>query len=466
LELVISGISEMQTLDVSYLNRAEEMKRIVAAIGALAYLHDTPPQEITLLGPSRHIVMLLPDSSTIAKSYRQSDRMDAEKGNLQFFHDVNARRTQLLKEITDTHEEYLGLPLRDTTIDIPSSIDTKSGIYPISVFRAVPGDLLYQKTLEGRATFDDYLRAATQVARIQEEGKLQRRELDLEDVVRTVKDPESDYFTNRFRDTFLGQLTTYGNVNLPTDVHEEMAKNWRHLVAQNLLNAHRRGLAGYYLDGNPKHHIIAPNDGMTTFDFEYSLYKPNLLGLASLVSFGLTKEGNSFLNPEQQQKVIDRFLLEMKFTDAMSREARDLAQRIHRYTSEVSLPENGYDLSGKDPEQFFRFLGDNDAGHGRERREDYLSVWPFALLERNAAWTGHKARYRAIAEALMEQGYKFENPDVVGQNAAEQRVHLQQISSILDTIMHTPARNGTQAAAHSLFNRFRELTDKPYFHLK
>ena len=452
----------------------KEKECLVGAIRRLARtlnaLESKPSGHLLFYGPSRHLVVRSDDGTTVAKSYTDQERWRDEIANLKLFLEINESRSKLLQEINSSDTNYIGLPTIDPRLDISRmDVKTQNGT-PISIFSAVQGDLLYDKTMKGIATVDDYMLAAIQVARIQEEGKIHREKLGLEDVIRKKGgEPDTLYFLNRFQNVFLGQLMTYGGINIPAPLQQEMAIDWESLVAESLVRAHNRGYNGYYYDGNPRHHILnSDRRGIVSLDFEYRISLPALLGLASLLSFGLSKEAAPYLSKDDQSKILDRALLEIEFVDTLRRGAKDKAERIVKYVAERKVAYDS-DLSGEKSDDFYRFLGDGDKGIGKMRREEFLSAWPYALLERHAAWLGHKARYKAVAEFLLqgdlfkEEGIKFETEDPVRQNAIEQRQHLDHMLLALEQLQDRHKRNGKQGAVIGLYNRFKELSTNPYF---
>lgn len=448
------------------------MRRLARILNALG---NRPGSPLVFYGPSRHIV-LRGEDGTIAKSYKEDGpgkRRD-ELANIQIFWEIDEMRRRLLEEINSPDPTYMGLPTIDTRLDMSRMGFKPHNGTPISIFTAVPGDLLYDKTFKGTATFEDYLRAAVQIARIQQEGKLFKERLSLEDKVRARGAGERDtsYFVERFAEKFLGQLTEYGEVQIPAAQQQLMKVDWEILVAENLVRAHRKGHTGYYFDGNPKHHIIdTATSAIVSFDFEYRIHVPALLGLASLLSFGLSREGKPYLSSEDQSKILDRFLLEIEFVDALHGRARDKAKRMTEYVKNRGEA-YGHDLSGPDSDEFYRFQDTlDDKERGAANRRDFLAAWQYALLDRNAAWIGHKARYRAVAEFLLgenifrEEGIKFDITDPIRQNTIEQKQHLEQILAILDQLQKASIRNGrtAQDATSRLYDSFNQLASHPYF---
>ena len=453
------------------------IRRLASTLNALESRSGGP---LIFYGPSRHLVVSGQDG-TMAKSYRNHERFNDEIANLVAFGEINDVRGKLLEEINGPDGTYIGLPTINPAFDL-SRFDPKSqnGAPLISIYSTITGDSLYDMTIKGTATFEDYIKAAVQIARIQQEGKIHKEKLGLEDVVkkaRTQGEKDTDYFVRRrFQEVFLKQLTEYGEVQIPHPQQQLMSIDWETLVAENLVRTHLRGNNGYYFDGNPRHHIYdGDRRNVVSFDFEYKKYVPALLGLASLLSFGLTKDGNPYLGLEEQTKILDRFLLEIEFANALHGKARDKTKRIAEYIKNRKEVYNS-DLSGQDSEEFFRFLDIyDDKERGATERREFLSGWQFALLDRNAAWLGHKARYRAVAEFLLgenlfrEMGIKFDIEDPVRQNAVEQRMHLDNILSVLDDLQQkTTIKNGrsTQDAAKRLYYNFGELTAHPYFSLR
>lgn len=443
----------------------------------LADLLDVAPDEVVVCGPSRHIVVKSGDGKIIAKMYKPhegfaaSDRLATEQDNLRLFRQINNHRKPLLRDVTGLDADYIGLPEIDTARLDTSRLVRPSDI-PISMFNVIPGTLLYDLTLQGAHEFRDYLVAAVQIARIQQEGKLDR-DFKLEHIVkdRREHEPPTSYFMRRFRITFLQQLSTYGGINIPQGIQDEMEGEWETLVAQSLLKAHREGhregSTGYYFDGNPKHHIIDPsNRNVVSLDYEDRLLTPSFLGLASLLSFGLGKDGKPLLSEKDQEKIVDRYILEVEFVNALRDNLRDRASRIADHIKRAEETHQ-YDLVTCQPDEFFRFIGkDGDRDDGLAYRSRYLSMFKFAEIDRQVSWLAHKARYRAIAKALSREGqFRFENPDPVQQNAAEQRQHVRRIMAILENIRDLNGKNGRELhnAALGLYNKFASyFADSPY----
>jgi len=462
--------------------RKEEKKALLEEIEIVKRTMDYLGQrygssgDLVLLGPSRHVVVRGGKGIVVAKSYRNTESWLAERNNLcEFIKIVKAREEQLNK-ITGKDVHYIGLPDVDPSIVDARVVDLDRGVTPVVVYDAVQGDLLYQKTLRQEASFEDYLSAAVQIARIQQEGKKNKERLGLENVVTDRKEgsPSTDYFMKRFQDIFIDQLIVYSEIKdiIPESHIQEMMIDWENLVARNLVLAHQAGHTGYYFDGSPRHHIIQPREegSIVSVDYEYKLITPFLLGVASLVSYGLKKNGKPYLSQDEEQKILDRTLLEARLVGSLKRGEKDKAKMIIGYIKER---EKNYsnELAGKDSIEFYRFIGKGDKGGGEGKRENYVMGWPFALLDRNSAWLGHKARYRAVTEFFTQQGIKFETPDIIEQNTIEQRNHLEQILAILGRIKENgngDNRNdkSQKEAAFRLYNKFEELSQRPYFSQK
>jgi len=442
-----------------------EVKKLAITIRLLSELLDLRTGNLFFYGPSRHLVFKGEHGTIVAKSYGSVDRYQAELRNLDIFFRIIQARSELFREVTGSDAAYIGIPKIDPTLDMSRlPIEVQNGTR-ISIFAAVPGQLLYDRILGRMSKFEDYLLAAMQIARIQQEGKIYRDKFNLKDVVRDREAGSEDttYFLNRFKDVFLRQLITYGGVHIPETVQEEMLLDWKILVAENLVRAHRDGYTGYYFDGNPRNHILSfDGSSIVSFDFEDRVYAPALLGLASLLSFGLCPH----LSQEEQKKILDRFLLEIEFVNALKTGARDKASRIAEY---IKLREQccNSDLSEKNSSNFYRFLGDDDEGIGKEFRDGFIRTWPYALLDRNSAWLGHKARFRALAERLIgNEEVRFVMEDPVKQYAIEQRQHLEQILQTLEQqsqAVHIKNGRYAQDAAYRLRNRFQELAAHSYF---
>ncbi|MBI4453812.1 hypothetical protein HY636_04160 [Candidatus Woesearchaeota archaeon] len=452
----------------------ENIRRLARTVNALESM---PSGNLIFYGPSRHLVISSEDGKTIAKAYRDDERFNDEIANLDIFGQINKERSALLSEIAGREDVYIGLPKIDSQLLMQrTAVRPENGTLPILLLAAERGDLLYDKTIDGHATFQDYLTAAVQVARIQEEGKQERSpKFSLEDVVRDPAAkgmPVTDYFVRRrFEEVFLRQLSEHAGIDVPEHARENLVRDWESLVAQNLVKAHRSGLTGYYFDGNPKHHILGPDGKVVSFDFEFRLYVPALLGLASLLSFGLTRDGRQYLDTEEQTKVLDRFFIEMEFANALRKGYKDKAKQIFDYVTERKEV-YASDLSGPKSEGFFRLIGkQGDMNEGREYRDKFLSAWPYAVLDRATAWIGHKARYKQVAQLLIdegvlrEQGIRFEREDPIEQNTIEQREHIQTILATLKFIQGLNGRNAPylQDAARRLHYWFQELSAHTYF---
>ncbi len=463
------------------LSLAEEAKAFLVLMWAFNLIRTEKPSKFVSYGPSRHMVIRTEDNSFAGKAYSSHERYMGESHSIANFHRINKERSGLFKKITNSDLPYIGLP---------DEVDAHS-VMPVRTFKPIQGDLLYDKTINGTATLEDYIRAAVQITRIQEEGKIHRRRLNLEDVVRSRQAGQPDYFTGRFKDVFLGQLLDFSGIQLSPLEQEIMWENWQISIAPPLIKAHYDGFNGYYFDGNPRHHIFTPNREIISIDFEYKIMVPLLLGVANLVSSGLSKDGKPYLSPEDQIKILDRVLLEAEFVKALGFGLKDRAARIHKYISE-RYQSGTYDLSGEESDDFYRFVGIDDKGIGMKRRERFLAAWPYALLDRNAAWVGHKGRYVSFVRELEDAKFgfaerlkqlavrpdhdfaeiismlgdtRFELSNPVQQYANEQRQHLTQI---LDTLWQlyesVPRRNYRRwTPLITLHNSFSKLQQNPYF---
>ena len=464
------------------LSLAEEAKAFLILMWALNLIQSKMPSRFVSYGPSRHLVIRTEDNSFAGKAYSSPQRYSDDAHNIAGFHKINRERSRLLREITNSDLPYIGLPDYET--------DVLGGI-PVRTFKPIQGELLYYKTIAGTATLEDYIKAAVQITRIQEEGKIHRRRLKLEDVVRSRQAGQPDYFTGRFKDVFFGQLLEFSGIQLSALEQEIMMRNWQVSVAPHLIRAHYNGFNGYYFDGNPRHSIFTPGEGIVSIDFEYKIIVPFLLGLANLMSSGLTTDGKPYISPPDQIKILDRALLEIEFVRALKSGFKDKAARIHRYISE-RYESGTYDLSGEESDDFYRFVGRDDKGFGIEQRERFLAAWPYALLDRNAAWIGHKARYISFVHELEEAKFgfrdqlkqilaqsnhdsseivgmlgdtKFELSNPIQQYAAEQRQHLGQIVDILWQLYESsPNRDSKRyTPLIMLYNAFNKLQQNSYF---
>ncbi|MBI2652760.1 hypothetical protein HYX00_04815 [Candidatus Woesearchaeota archaeon] len=422
-------------------------------------------------GPSRHLVARTEPGSIVAKFYKHGDRRRTELRNLATFNEIKAARTPLYREVNrevgGADVPYLGLPRTDPEIlDLSSESTTKGqNGTAISVWTAIPGEQLYAKMIKGVATFKDFLLVAAQIARIQQEGKNAKERLNLEDVVWKAR-PQTTYFLTRFREDYLDPLMRNSGIQIQPSIQDEMTLHWETLVASNLVRAHREGFTGFYYDGNPKNHILDSAQGtVVSFDLEDRVIAPVQLSLASLMSFGVNKDGRPYLSNDDQLKILNRYLLEIEFTNAMIQGAEEKAKRIAKYVSEMHAGGN-YDLSSQD--EFFRFMPENSVEKGRERMEKFVATWSYAQLERHLAWLAHKSKFRAVGGILLSEGFKFEIENPVQQNAIEQREHLNRIIELLGQLKETPSRNGryAQVAAGRLYDIFRELAVNPYFSSK
>lgn len=426
----------------------EGVERILRTMRFLGDSGIVRMDDLVLPGASRHLVVRSTDGTLVAKSYADAVRWRSEKDNLTKFGFIVQSREEMFREITQSDSPYISLPtIHESVVDRLSSFDL------------IKGNLLYDKVLSGTATFDDFVLAAVQVARIQQEGKINKTYLGLEDVIRRPQG-EQNYFMQRFEEVFKSQLMRYGEIPIPDNTLEEMRIDWDVLVAQNLTRAQYAGHNGYYFDGNPRHHILPAGGGIVSFDFEDKLIIPSLLGIASLLSFGLTdQEGKPYPAKEQQYQILDRVALELEFVEALRQGAKDRAGRIFNYVKE-RYDGGVHDLADGDSDEFFRFMGGhNDRERGIKYKEEFLGGWRYALLDRSTAWLGHKARYRAIIPLLEEKGIKFQMENPEQQYAAEQRQHLSTILDVLADLKDAPTRNGRQLqdAAYRLHNRFSEL---------
>ena len=446
--------------DVEEKGLIDEVRRLVRHMN----LFNEGTMDYKLLSPSRNLVLRSDSERTVIKSYEDMERWTGEYESLNIFHKINGERNETYQRIANSNETYIGLPHIEHTLP------------KIHFFTPIEGQLLYEKMRNGTATIEDKLLAVTQIARIQQEGKNYRGknhkdQLVLEDVVRSkTNGGRTSYFVNRIENVFLKQLMRYGGPNIPERIQDGMINDWEDLVAQNLVLTHYKGFNGYYYDGNPRNHILTSGDKkIVSFDFEDRLIAPSILSLASLLSFGLDNDAKDYLEQQETHfKFLDRYLLETSFSDALRLNIIDKAQRIHDYRKERDASYNS-DLSGKNSDEFFRFLSIyDDKGRGRKRREDFLLAWPYALLDKNSAWIGYKARYRAVSELLINQGeIKFENGDNARQNAIEQKQHLENIISILHVLKNgTKIDNYLRHAAQRLYHQFQELADNSYFSLK
>lgn len=436
----------------------ETVQRVLEVRELAGNFFKVPVEDLLVLPPSRHVVIMSPDG-TIMKSYNGIESLRAEQHNLNNLHGINDFRRDMYRNVTGVQDaEYLGLPFFDDSVQIRVPQET-SLERPISVFVKEHGELLYNKMLEGKAKFEDFVSAAIQIARIQQEGWFRRRALGLENV---VKDGNPAYFNERFSTAFLGQLTYHGQVGIPDSVQQEMMDHWGSLVASALVDTKSPGYrSGFYFDGAPRHHIFK-NGRDVSIDYEYKLAVPAFLGLASLVSFGVTKNKKPYLAEEDILRILDRFVLEMEFTRALKEEKEDLAREIFKYMQKRYQAGN-YDLLGERADAFYKFLGEGDLGTGKSRREGYVATFELCQLERQAMWIGHKARQRELARLLSKEKINFEMDDPVNQLRAEQAQHLYLALSIFDRIQDRSSTNGHRAAARSLYNRFNEIAKEPYF---
>ena len=444
--------------DVEEKGLIDEVRRLVRHMN----LFNEGTMDYKLLSPSRNLVLMSDSIRTVVKSYEDIARWTREYESLNIFHRINEERNVLYRRITGSNENYIGLPRIDR-----SSTN-------IHFFTPIEGQLLYEKMRNGTATTEDKLLAATQIARIQQEGKNyrgknHRDQLLLEDVVRgKTNGDRTSYFLNRIRNVFLKQLSDYGGPTIPEFLQQDMLEDWECLVAQNLVQAHYKRFTGYYYDGNPRNHILTSDDKkIVSFDYEDNLIAPPILSLASLLSFEENYSKGSLEEEQTHFKILDRYLLETSFSDVLRLNKKDKAQRIHDYRRERDQSYN-FDLSGQNSDEFFRFLSRyDDRGDGEKRRGEFLLAWPYALLDKNSAWVGYKARYRAVTELLSEEGIKFAIEDPVRQNTIEQKQHLENIINILGLLKDDTKMDSYQhSAARRLYHQFQELADNSYFSLK
>ncbi|MEK6983024.1 MAG: hypothetical protein AABX33_00490 [Nanoarchaeota archaeon] len=448
----------------------KEARRVGRIIKLMSELAGTSTGESVFYGPSRHLVARTERGSIVAKFYKEGERRTTELRNLATFNEINAARTplyrEIIREVGGADVPYLGLPQTPEILDSRRESATKeqNGV-AISVWSAIPGEQLYAKMIKGIASFEDFLLVAAQIARIQQEGKNSKDRLGLEDVVWRAK-PQTSYFLSRFQEKYLDTLMRNSGIQLQPSMQDEMKLHWETLVASNLVRAHREGYTGFYYDGNPKNHILdSAQKTIVSFDLEDRIIAPVQLSLASLMSFGVNKDEKPYLSHDNQMKILDRYLLEIEFVNAMIQGAEEKAKRIATYVSGMYAGGN-YDLSTQD--EFFRFLPENSVEKGRERREKFVATWPYAQLERHFAWLAHKSKFRAVGEILLSEGYRFEIENPVVQNAIEQREHLSQIIILLGQLKETLPKNGryAQVAAGRLYDIFKQLADNQYFSSK
>ena len=462
--------SHVQPLVTKMENPEPNLEQIVdgfiTAVRLIEQLRGVSAGDLVFHGPSRNLVATDPRGTFIAKSSVDPTRYRDELDNLVRFHAINDERRKTFQDITGSDQEYMGLPSVD-----PALLDARrvsvgaTGVGGLYLFDTVQGDLLYDKMLKGTATFNDFVLSAVQIARISQEGKLHSRALML-------KNPGEDYSTNRFVSNFLRQLAVYGGVSIPESVREEMTGNWGVLVRPVLVDSYKNGHTGMYFDGQPKHHIYPPqpsNVQVVSLDFEEKSITPTLLGQASLLSAGVNKpDGTPYVSKDEQQKILDRILLELELVVALHNGYVEKAKRIFDHIK-GRYDQGVHNLISDNPQDDMYLIlgGSGDRNQAMRYREDFLSRWPYALLQRDSEWIGHKARYRAVAERLLEKGIKFQVENPVLQNAKEQQVHLDSLLTMLDQLIQTmPAHNGRmqpRTAAIGLYNRLTDIRGIGYF---
>lgn len=443
-------LPEMEFEEEDLEKRVKRAERLIRVIDELK----GGSGDLVLYGVSRHLVARNRDGTFVGKSYLSMDHWKSEQENLRIFGEINHTRTASFRRTTDSDLPYLGLP------DIGMSFENED-FPPFYITPAVRGTLLHDKIRDGTATLEHFALAIVQLARIMQEGKNNSDRLRLVDIVR-----DRDYFMERFDQVFLGRLINYGHdagLKISEQHQEEMRAHWRTLVAQPLHYAHSKGHYGFYSDGQPRHHIISPDGKFSVIlDHEYKILTPTLLGVASLLFPGTTrKDGSQYLTPDEQQYLLDRFLLELEFVESLKPRERteERARRIHRYVAEAYASRN-YDLADVDLNQFLRFLnGRDDEGIGRNYRRDFLRGWLPAVLDRSSAWVGHNARYRKIVQDMGRLDVNFEEEEPERQYAREQRQHMMDMLNTLERMKEMLPANAGNGAYSAIVGLRGRLTD-------
>ena len=434
--------------------------RIVRLSQAMRALYTGPHADeiLTLMAPSRHAVLRGQKSGLMGKLYLDPLAMNYELGNLSFLSRINKERTAVLKNANISNDDYIGLP---TIVQTPDHSGTDMRyISPIRLFSAAPGDSLYNKTLEGLATFEDYINAAVQVVRIQVEARSQVRYNSIKKQGETL---ESNYFVKRFTDS-VDALMRYGKITMRDTFKQEMVSDWYSLVVQKLMRV-PNFFTGYYFDGNPRHHII--DDGerkIVSIDFEYKHGGvPLLIGISNLLSFGVSPDKTADFEDGAITKIFDRILLEMEFIDSLQNNYFRKAKEIQDYIIR-RREKNDNDLSGNDSDSFYKWMGSKmDIDAGKTHKQDFMHLWPYAKLQRAVEWAAHKTNYNRIYSSLIEnkeqlqqEGVMLGFKDPIAQNLIEQKYHLDAIVGTLDYLRSTQ-KNGSGETARRLLNRFNEI---------
>ena len=179
------------------------------AVKDIEILRGTSIDELVFHGPSRNLVASDPGGTFFVKHSIDPVRFDNELDNLAKFHRINEERRDIFRSVVGGNQPYIGLPTIDSNLLDARGVsgESRSGRGGLYFFDAVQGDLLYDRILSGKATFDDFALAAVQMARIMQEGKLHQVSLGLRPVGEC-------YYTDRFVSNFLGQLINYGGVHI------------------------------------------------------------------------------------------------------------------------------------------------------------------------------------------------------------------------------------------------------------
>lgn len=456
---------------------AKGIEQLLPIINMVNSFEGQESSTINLYRVSRHLVAESASGNIAVKFYigkegRDKERFETEIRNLLGFSKINESRKRIMEEITGS-EEYIGLPQFNKELADMTRLYVKDqNIMPyVSFLVAIKGDPLYKKIKDGIATFRNYYDAAIQIGRINTEGLLSKEMFALRDVVgnRKVSEPSTIYFSSGFSDVFLGKLTSYGGISIPQNVQADMISDFEILVGSSLVNLNYK-LRGFYFDGNSTNLILDSNDKVVNIDPENNIIVPFPVGLASLFTFGFTKEGKPYLSEEEEIKILDRYLLETVFVNALWGKDKRKAEKIYEYIEERNASYD-YSLTGQNSDELYKLLGDNNIKQGIKLREEFLAGWQYAKLYRAIIWLGHTFQFRERAERLSEIDFiRFKYGDPLKQNMVDQRELLYQISNIFTGLIDNRYRyidldSKRLSSTKDLMDNFQRLSEDPYFHI-
>ncbi len=408
--------------------------------------------------PSKNFVLNF--GNKVVKSYKDYDDWNAEQDNKHKFKEITRKINPIYKEFSGTQEDFIRL-LDVQKIDSDTNTDCH-----ISICEFLPGDTLYTSTLTGAATIEHYLSAVAQIARTQTLGLVNKDKLWLEDVVKKTENPiPPNYFLNRFG-IALAQLIRYGGLNIEDSVQKEMLDHWNTLIASKLIESHNKGRVGFYCDGNPGNYILNHNNSVIGIDLERKSITPYTLDLASLLYFGLTKDGKGYFTEKELTKIIDRFLLERELAGSLISGSKEKVKSIVSYIDERR--KNHYNnLSvnneGNTSEDFFRFFCNGNVEEAKKYRDEFLVELEDHKNQRIFEWLGYKSKFRSIAKALKEKGVIVEG-GLIEQVANEQLKHLKELLLYFEQLKNDTNKEKTfTSAASMLYNIFQKLENDNYF---